>query len=104
MASSFNEDNLVRCYLWKCACNDGFWHHVRCKLRLHFARLFAVRGIELVALCAPGFTVKVAVTYGLGYVLELDVLAAFKVGYGAGDLEYAVICTCREVEPCHRGL
>ena len=63
-----------------------FGHPVRCKLRLHFARLFAVRGIEPVALCAPGFSVEVAVTYGFGYVLELDVLAAFKVGNGAGNL------------------
>ena len=84
--------------------SPAFWHPVRCKLRLHFARLFAVWGIEPVVLRAPGFSVEIAVAYGFGYVLELDVLATFKVGNGAGNLEYAVICACREVEPCHRSL
>ena len=56
------------------------------KLRLHFARLTAVRAVDLVSLRAPRFSVEVAVTNGLGYVLELDVLAAFKVGNGAGNL------------------
>ena len=63
-----------------------FWHPVRCKLRLHFARLTAVRAVDLVSLRAPRFSVEVAVTYCLGYVLELDVLVAFKVGNGAGNL------------------
>ena len=64
----------------------SFGHPVRCKLCLHFARLTAVRAVDLVSLRAPRFSVKVAVTNGLGYVLELDVLAAFKVGNGAGNL------------------
>ena len=64
----------------------AFWHPVRCKPCLHFARLTAVRVVDLVSLRAPRFSVKVAVTNGLGYVLELDVLAAFKVGNGAGNL------------------
>ena len=63
-----------------------FWHPVRCKPCLHFARPTAVRVVDLVSLRAPRFSVKVAVTNGLGYVLELDVFAAFKVGNGAGNL------------------
>ena len=52
---------------------------------------------------SPGLTVEVAVADGFGNVLELDALAAVKVGYGAGNLQYAVVCTCREIEPCHCG-
>ena len=63
-----------------------FWHPVRCKLRLHFARLTAVRVVDLVSLRAPRFSVEVAVTDGLGYVRELYVFAACKVGYCAGYL------------------
>ena len=46
-----------------------FWHPVRCKLRLHLARLSAVRVVDIVALCSPIFSVKVAVAYGFGNVL-----------------------------------
>ena len=80
---------LVLPKLWHYVCGFAspvFWHPVRCKLRLHFARLFAFRVVEAVALCAPGFSVKVAVADGLGYVLELYVLTTVKVGNGTGNL------------------
>lgn len=40
---------------------------------------------------APCATVHVAIAHSLGYVTALNTVAAFKVGYGAGNTEDAVI-------------
>ena len=54
--------------------------------------MLGVRTFYGPGLCSPTFTVEVAVADSLGYVLELYILTCVKVGNGARDLEYAVVC------------
>ena len=49
----------------------------------------------------PVTAVKVSIADGFGDVHGLHFFAAGKVGNGTRNLEYAVVGTCRKVEPCH---
>ena len=52
------------------------------------------------SLC-PAAAVEVAVADGFGEVFGLDVFAAIEVGYGAGNLEDAVVGTGTHIELRH---
>ncbi len=49
----------------------------------------------------PVASIEVPVPYGFGDVLTLNLLAAFKVGDGAGDLQDAAVGAGRELQPFH---
>lgn len=49
----------------------------------------------------PIVPVQIPEIYGLAEVADFDIRAAVEVGDGAGDLEDAVVGTCRETETVH---
>ena len=52
----------------------------------------------------PIASIKTSIAYCFGYMMHLDVLLAFEVGNGAGNLQYATVGTGGEIQTYHRHL